>query len=146
MYTFVSVGMAHSSPLAWCTGLTPKALYSKAQGRRAAAHPGERIRPQFTPKALYTLERGMSQSLALVYLDIVLSTKAPVSLFNAYGVTGLFGHDNPGCAARPWALEWNAYGVGLELSSATHPRFLVSLAGPSGFGRVITRLLDRALL
>lgn len=33
------------------------------------------------------------------------------TLCNPVGVVGLVGHAFPGCAVRPWALLWNAFGV-----------------------------------
>jgi hypothetical protein len=36
----------------------------------------------------------------------------------------------PGCAARPWALEWNAFGVRLGARSA---EFMVERRGPGNY-------------
>ena len=51
---------------------------------------------------------------------------------------------NPGCAARPWALEWNPYRVHLKHRVLSHSDFLLSFPS-SGLGTAILEALLRRL-
>ena len=74
-----------------CRLVTPKALNSKAQGRREA-HP------------------GLQDKTTLVYAEGVTQ---PVTIrkSNTFGVNVGYGFLNPGCAARPRASECNRFAV-----------------------------------
>ncbi len=73
---------------------TPKALHTKAQGRRIAAHPGYLFAKNKLRRRCYTPgSRRISPLLRL-------------RLFNTYGVIDSLVDRYPGCAAapRPWAV------------------------------------------
>ncbi len=78
---------------------TPKAFHSEAQGR--AAHPG------FTTRMISVPQRGYTKAV----------TRIADRLCNPCGVDDVI-HANPGCAARPWALEYNGFAVSLSTSFA----------------------------
>ena len=82
--------------------LTPKGLYSTAQGR--GAHPGEkRHRPILTPKGFHHVgeRRGVPWwKQRCRHWGMIKPLR------------GWFGSIHPpGCASRPWAVEYNPFGV-----------------------------------
>ncbi len=86
---------------------TPKAFHSEAQGRAA--------RPGLATRTISVPQRGYTKDV----------TRIADRLCNPCGVDVVI-HANPGCAARPWALEYNGFAVSLTtLFAAGYNRFEV---------------------
>ena len=84
---------------------TPKGLDSTAGGKRSAA-PGYRLRRRSTAKRLH--KRGTSPRYDTSKIGRHFKAQGPVEPLRGSWRTR--GRD-PGCAARPWAMEWNRFAV-----------------------------------
>ena len=88
---------------------TPKALNIKAQGR--AAHPGNAC----TFDSWFAFDPsnpgGVPHGTAATPNPIASGATAGDTLWNPVGVRWACRARYPGCAARPWALMFNAFGV-----------------------------------
>ena len=85
---------------------------------------GKKRRRRSSPKprvALRTL--GMRRLRSLFYAEGVTP-----GVSNTFGVHFSWGLGNPGCAARPWALDWNAFGVALPFNPVFYAKVLHSVA------------------
>ena len=68
----------------------------------------EEFKRFFTPKGLHSTAQGRA---AHPWDTRFFAVSTPKGLYNPFGVEGVFLTVVPGCAARPWAVECNPFGV-----------------------------------